>query len=111
MDQLPVDGWILVDFPCSYSQAKLLEKALSGFKPLEELEPIQRETEAKEALLLVQPHPVAEPPKTLIPSGLDAVIWFDAPVDECLRRADGRRFDQESPQDHYHVFDRRPPTD
>ena len=111
MDQLPVDGWILVDFPCSYSQAKLLEKALSGFKPLEALEPIQRETEAKEALLLVQPHPVAEPPKTLISSGLDAVIWFDAPVDECLRRADGRRFDQESPQDHYHVFDRRPPTD
>jgi hypothetical protein len=40
MDQLPVDGWVLVDFPCSYSQAKLLESALSGFKPHEELEPI-----------------------------------------------------------------------
>jgi hypothetical protein len=40
MDDLPVNGWVLVDFPCSYAQAKLLEKALSGFSPLEELEPI-----------------------------------------------------------------------
>ena len=90
---MPVDGWVLVDFPCSYAQAKLLEKALSGFSPLEELEPIQREIESKEALLLVQPHPVDPPPKTLIKSGIDAVIWFDTPVNECLRRSDGRRFD------------------
>lgn len=53
MDEIPVDGWVLVDFPCSYTQAKLLEKALSGFRPLEELEPIRRDIETKEALLLV----------------------------------------------------------
>ena len=45
----------------------------------------------------MKPHPVEEPPKTLIPSGLDAVIWVDAPINECLRRADGRRFDSENP--------------
>ena len=26
-------GWVLVDFPASYAQAKLLEEALSGYKP------------------------------------------------------------------------------
>lgn len=26
-------GWVLVDFPTSYAQAKLLEEALSGYKP------------------------------------------------------------------------------
>ena len=26
-------GWCLVDFPCNYAQAKLLEEAMSGYKP------------------------------------------------------------------------------
>ena len=26
-------GWVLLDFPSSYAQAKLLEEALSGYKP------------------------------------------------------------------------------
>ena len=38
LDSLPVNGWVLVDFPCNYTQAKLLEEALSGYKPIEELE-------------------------------------------------------------------------
>lgn len=33
-------GWILVDFPCSYAQAKLLEESLSGYKPTDELDKI-----------------------------------------------------------------------
>lgn len=33
------------------------------------------------------------PPKTLIPSGIDSVIWFECSRDECLRRALGRRND------------------
>jgi len=27
------EGWVLVDFPNNYNQAKLLEKELSGFRP------------------------------------------------------------------------------
>ena len=46
-------GWILVDFPCSYAQAKLLEEALSGYKPTPELDAIQRDIEMEEAFLLV----------------------------------------------------------
>lgn len=57
MDTLQTNGWVLVDFPCSYAQAKLLEEALSGFKPHEELETTEREKASEEALLLVRPHP------------------------------------------------------
>lgn len=50
-------GWVLIDFPQSYAQAKLLEQALSGFIPKEELKPTQRELEMSNAELLVQPNP------------------------------------------------------
>lgn len=46
-------GWVLVDFPCNYAQAKLLEEAMSGFKPTAEMDPITRDTEMEEAFLLV----------------------------------------------------------
>ncbi len=108
---LPHNGWVLVDFPCSYAQAKLLEEALSGFKPREELEPTQRETEIESAQLLTKPNPKPEPPVTLIPSGLDMVLWVDVSQKECLRRADGRRFDSEAPASHFHVQDNVPPCD
>ena len=70
-------GWILLDFPSSYAQAKLLEEALSGYKPDPELIPVQRDIEMEEAFLLVQPHAKEEPPKCMIKSGLDAVLWFN----------------------------------
>jgi len=50
-------GWILVDFPLNYVQAKLLEQALSGYIPKEELKLCQREQEMEAAVLLVQPNP------------------------------------------------------
>lgn len=102
-------GWVLVDFPCSYAQAKLLEEAMSGFKPTAELDPITRDDQMDEAFLLVQPTAKEAPPKLLIKSGLDAVIWFKCPLRECQRRADGRRIDVEElgmPQKtFYHVND------
>ena len=87
------NGWILIDFPATHTQAMLLEKALSGYQMQEDLEPTQREIEMKEASLLVRPTEKPAPPKTLTPSGLDAVIWFDCSKEECLRRALGRRID------------------
>jgi DNA polymerase IIIc chi subunit len=39
----------------------------------------------------VKPTEKPAPPKKLINSGLDAVIWFDCSKEECLRRALGRR--------------------
>lgn len=50
----------------------------------------------------------------LIKSGLDAVVWFNCPLKECQRRADGRRLDVEeigkSNQTFYHVNDVLPPS-
>ena len=104
-------GWVLIDFPCSYAQAKLLEESLSGYKPTLELDPTQRDQQLEEAMLLVQPTAKEEPPKCLIKSGIDAVIWFSLPADECQRRADGRRVDYQTPDVTYHVTDNEPPSD
>ena len=106
--RLQSNGWVLVDFPCSYAQAELLEEALSGYKPMEEQEPTQRELEIESSKLLIKPNPKEEAPVTLIPSGLDMVLWFDCSVQECLRRADGRRYDSYAPQTEYHVEDMAP---
>lgn len=110
MEKLPTNGWVLIDFPSSYAQAKLLEEALSGYRPHEELEMTDREKETRDALALVQPTPESDMAKTLIKSGLDAVIWLDCPTEEALRRSDGRRFDSADPNQRYHVFDQIPPN-
>ena len=107
-------GWCLVDFPCNYAQAKLLEEAMSGYKPSVELDAIQRDQEMEDAFLLVQPTGKEAPPKVLERSGLDAVIWFNCSTKEVQRRADGRRIDVEemgkSAITFYHVDDVVPPT-
>ena len=101
------NGWILIDFPTNFSQAVLLEKALSGYQIKEDLEKTQRETEQEEANMLTKPTEKPAPPKTLIPSGIDAIIWFDCSRDECLRRALGRRIDS-SNNIIYHIQDNAP---
>ena len=55
---------------------------MSGYKPNVELEAIQRNQEMEDAFLLVQPTGKEEPPKTLIKSGLDSVIWFNCSTRE-----------------------------
>jgi hypothetical protein len=55
--------------------------------------------------LIVQPNPKEQPPKTLIKSGLDAVIWFDMERKDSLRRADGRRIDCEDSSHNIYLVD------
>lgn len=49
------NGWILLDFPSTFAQAKLLETALSGYVPSQEMDSIPREKNLSDAFLLVQP--------------------------------------------------------
>ncbi len=110
IDEIERNGWILLDFPSTFAQAKLLENALSGFVPKQEQEVIDREKEINDAYLLVQPTEKEQPPKILIKSGLDAVVWFDLSREECMRRALGRRFDP-AEEKVYHIDDNPPFTD
>ena len=109
MQALPQNGWVLLDFPASFAQAKLLEQALSGFVPAPEQERTEREAQAEEARLLVEPTAKEQPPRQLTRSGLDAVVWIDASREECMRRALGRRFDPVN-EKVYHVEDQPPLT-
>ena len=56
---------------------------------------------------MAKPTEREQPAKTLIPSGLDAVIWFDCSRKECLRRALGRRIDKKK-NVIYHIQDNPP---
>ena len=74
--------------------------------------PTDRDLELKDALELIQPNEKEAPPKTLIPSGLDAVLWFNCEIRECLRRADGRYTCPQDDEDPimYHIEDKLPST-
>jgi hypothetical protein len=87
----------------------LLEAALSGYVHKSENDPIQREKELEDALLLVQPNARELPPQELIKSGVDAVIWFQSTRKECQRRAIGRRYDGFN-EKMYHIEDQPPLT-
>lgn len=71
-------------FPATVNQAKLLEKALSGYdanaKPAK--------AKQKQSRLAPDPNPPKEPPPPV--SGIDMVFLFDVPDDLALRRAAGR---------------------
>jgi adenylate kinase family enzyme len=96
IQDIPKTGWILIDFPTSFGQAMLLEKALSGYQQIEDMEKTEREKEQEQANKLAKPTEKPKPPKTLIPSGIDGIIWFDCSREECLRRALGRRIDSQN---------------
>lgn len=87
------NGWVLVDFPSTFAQAKLLETALTGYLPAEECEQVTREKQIEDAYLLVQPTQKESPAILLMKSGIDSVLWFDTKREECIRRALGRRHD------------------
>ena len=81
-------------FPTTYTQAKLLEKALSGFDGdgmVEVKATGDGTTDSKEthqSILAPDPSPPVEKPKPR--SGIDVVIHLDVPDELCLKRSAGR---------------------
>jgi hypothetical protein len=77
-------GWIIDGFPLTYNQAKVLEKALSGYdddKPF----PVRPK---KESILAPNPKPDAPAPKHT--SAIDIVLNLDVSNENVLKRSAGR---------------------
>ena len=104
-----IKGFILVDYPSTLNQAKLLEQALNGYICLEDREVEIKEQLLSESAILAQPTPLPPPPKELIPSGLDAVLWLKTTKNECIKRAFGLKKDLKN-DTIYHVLYNPPPT-
>ena len=84
-------GWVLDGFPASYNQAKMLEKALTGFDAAAKEGKGRADTSSsklKKSVLAPDPRP--PPPGSDPASGIDVVILFDVNDELCLRRAAGR---------------------
>ncbi|EGR31169.1 hypothetical protein IMG5_116400 [Ichthyophthirius multifiliis] len=104
------NGVILLDFPHSYEQAKLLEKELSGFMPKDEVIQSEFEKSVQKASLIVKGKEVEIVKRSLIKAGLDNVFYINIDKTESLRRALGRRYDPFTKQ-YYHLDDNIPPVD
>ena len=103
-------GWILLDFPHTAHQAKLLEKQLSNFKPKDEITQTKLESNLESASLIVKSTEPVVLQRKLLRSGLDHVLNIVISKEDSIRRTIGRRFDEQSRQ-LYHLVDNPPPVD
>ena len=82
-------GWVLDGYPQNYNQAKILEKALSGYDANLKENPKQAaKLKSRKSSLVPDPRP--PPPPSEPSSGIDVVILFDIDDNLCLKRAAGR---------------------
>ena len=103
-------GFVIVDFPNNYNQAKILERVLTGFIPEIEKPHSQCQIFKENAALILDKSKKVVKPKELIQSGIDIVFHLEVPSQECIRRAFGRRIDPET-NIIYHLEDNPPITD
>lgn len=97
-------GWVIDGFPLNYNQAKMLEKALSGFDAA--AKEGKGKLKAKKSTLAPDPRP---PPTPADPaSGLDVVILFDLSDSLCLKRAVGRSKAVQSDKEYQQEFNPPP---
>jgi hypothetical protein len=103
-----MQGIVIVNFPNTYNQAKLLEKKLSNYIPDK---PITQANILKENLsMLIDKSDPILPPNKLVQGGLDYIFYLNVPYQECIRRAIGRRLNS-STGIVYHLDDNPPTTD
>ncbi|XP_048580748.1 sperm flagellar protein 2 [Nematostella vectensis] len=106
-------GWIMDGFPSTVSQAKLLEKALSGYDAQKEVKDAKAAKEAtkvnksRKSRLAPDPHPAPEQPP--LKSGVDLVILFDLPDEVALMRAEGRTYNPVTDEQYHQEFN--PPVE
>ncbi len=86
-------GFILTDFPKTFSQATILEQKLSGF--VFELDKPKNDLENLRDIYTNILDKIVKPPKKkiLFQSGLDICFYLEADSSECLRRSQNRKLD------------------
>ena len=107
-------GFVLVNYPNTYNQAKILENKLSGYVNENE-SPELKSTKLKNIFeILLDKSEKILPPFKLITGGFDFIFYLNVPGTECVRRAIGRRvfFDEKTGMKvTYHLEDNKPPVD
>ncbi|ELU01924.1 hypothetical protein CAPTEDRAFT_210764 [Capitella teleta] len=98
-------GWVLDGFPCTPSQAKLLEKALSGFD-IGGREDTEMGGKKKKSQLALDPKPVAADPEPS--SGINVVVLFDIDNELCLKRSAGRSYASQEEMEYHQEFNPPP---
>jgi hypothetical protein len=104
---VPPSGFVLLDFPNSYLQSKVLENLMTNFLSRNERPKTQGQLEKEFLITLVKPSAKEQLPTELKKSGFDKVLYLEASNDSCLNRAFG---DYKTPRDmHYHLVANPPP--
>ena len=107
-------GFVIVNFPNTYNQAKLLENILSGYIPKSESRPLKSLRMKNLFSIVLDSSEEILPPNKLILGGFDFIFYINVPSNECTRRAVGRRvyYDPKNKENIiYHLEDKLPPTD
>lgn len=86
-----VSGWLLVDFPRTFAQAKLLEGELTGFEPPKKFVSAKRSTARAGTAAAAGASPRTAPPPFDAVSLFDLVLYIDVDDQECARRASALR--------------------
>ena len=107
-------GFVVVNFPNTYNQAKLLEKILSGYIPKSESRQLKSNKMKNIFSIVLDKSEEILPPNKLILGGFDFIFYINVPGNECIRRAVGRRLFYDSKNREkiiYHLEDKLPLTD
>jgi len=107
-------GFVIVNFPNTYNQAKLLENILSGYIPKNESRQLRSNKMKNIFSIVLDKSEEILPPNKLILGGFDFIFYINVPSNECIRRAVGRRLFYDVKQKEkiiYHLEDKLPSTD
>ena len=107
-------GFVIVNFPNTYNQAKLLENILSGYIPKNESRQLRSNKMKNIFSIVLDKSEEILPPNKLILGGFDFIFYINVPSNECIRRAVGRRLFYDAKQKEkiiYHLEDKLPSTD
>ncbi|MGL4948348.1 MAG: hypothetical protein ACRC42_03095, partial [Mycoplasma sp.] len=107
-------GFVTVNYPSTYSQARTWEAKLSGYIPENESSKLNSVLLKNVFSIVLDRSEEIKPPIKLIQGGFDLVFYLDVPTSECIRRAVGRRLYKNPKTGEmtiYHLEDNQPSTD